>query len=130
MVVSTATPDGRLSVRTVLLRAVDGDGFVFFTNRASRKGRSLAANPRAAPLFPWHPLGRQVVVEGPAAPVPDEASDAYWASRPRGSQLAARASLQSEPVPDWAALDRRWAEEEAAHAGRDVPGPSTGAACG
>jgi pyridoxamine 5'-phosphate oxidase len=124
MVVSTAMPDGRPSVRTVLLRAVDGDGFVFFTNRASRKGRELAANPRAALLFPWHPLGRQVVVEGPAAPVPDEASDAYWASRPRGSQLAARASPQSEPVPDRAALDRLWAEEEATHAGRDVPRPA------
>ena len=124
MVVSTATPDGRPSVRTVLLRSLDADGFVFFTNRDSRKGRELAANPRAALLFPWHPLGRQVTVEGAAAPVPDEASDAYWATRPRGSQIAALASPQSDTVPDRADLDRRWAEAEAAHAGGDVPRPA------
>ena len=124
MVVSTATPDGRPSVRTVLLRALDADGFVFFTNRDSRKGRELAANPWAALLFPWHPLGRQVIVEGPAAPVTDEASDAYWVTRPRGSQIAALASPQSDTVPDRADLDRRWAEAEAAHAGADVPRPA------
>src|SRR5919106_3559979 len=124
MVVASATSDGRPSVRTVLLRALDGDGFVFFTNQDSRKGRELAANPRAALLFPWHPLGRQVIVEGPAAPVSAETSDAYWVTRPRGSQIAALASPQSQPVPDRADLDRRWAEQDAAHEGRPVPRPA------
>jgi pyridoxamine 5'-phosphate oxidase len=123
MVVSTASPDGRPSVRTVLLRALDDEGFVFFTNLDSRKGRELAANPHAALLFPWHPLGRQVIVEGEAAPIPADASDAYWASRPRASQIAALASPQSQVVPDRAALDDRWAALEADLAGREVPRP-------
>jgi pyridoxamine 5'-phosphate oxidase len=123
MVVATAGTDGRPSVRTVLLRALDESGFTFFTNLNSRKGRELAANPRASLLFPWHPLGRQVIVEGPAAPVDAAASDAYWATRPRGSQIAAAASPQSEAVADRADLERRWSDVEAAHAGRDVPRP-------
>ena len=123
MVVTTATPDGRPSVRIVLLRALDGRGFVFFSNRDSRKGRELAANPRAALLFPWHPLGRQVIVEGAVAPLDEAASDAYWRTRPRGSQIAALASPQSEPVADRSALERRWTEIEAELAGRDVPRP-------
>ena len=123
MVVTTASPDGRPSVRTVLLRALDDEGFVFFTNLDSRKGRELAANPHAALLFPWHPLGRQVIVEGEAAPIPADASDAYWASRPRASQIAALASPQSQVVPDRAALDDRWAALEADLAGREVPRP-------
>jgi len=124
MVVTTATPDGRPSVRTVLLRGLDDGGFVFFSNRASRKGRELAANPRAALLFPWHPLGRQVIVEGTAAPLDDDASDAYWRTRPRGSQIAAVASPQSEVVPDRATLEARWARIEAELAGPDVPRPA------
>lgn len=123
MVVTTATPDGRPSLRTVLMRALDARGFVFFSNRDSRKGRELAANPRAALLFPWHPLGRQVIVEGAAAPLDEAASDAYWRTRPRGSQIAALASPQSEPVADRATLERRWAEIEADLAGREVPRP-------
>ena len=123
MVVTTASPDGRPSVRTVLLRALDDEGFVFFTNLDSRKGRELAANPHAALLFPWHPLGRQVIVEGEAAPIPADASDAYWASRPRASQIAALASPQSQVVADRAALDDRWAALEADLAGRGVPRP-------
>jgi len=123
MVVTTASPDGRPSVRTVLLRALDDEGFVFFTNLDSRKGRELAANPHAALLFPWHPLGRQVIVEGEAAPIPADASDAYWASRPRASQIAALASPQSQVDPDRAALDDRWAALEADLAGRGVPRP-------
>jgi pyridoxamine 5'-phosphate oxidase len=110
-------------VRTVLLRALDGRGFVFFSNRDSRKGLELAANPRAALLFPWHPLGRQVIVEGAAAPLDEAASDAYWRTRPRGSQIAALASPQSEPVADRSALERRWTEIEAELTGRDVPRP-------
>lgn len=124
MVVATATPDGRPSMRTVLLRGLDADGFVFFTNRHSRKGADLAANPRAALLFPWHALGRQVIVEGTARPVDPGESDAYWATRPRGSQLAAVASPQSQVVPDRATLERRWAELDATLAGRDVPRPA------
>ncbi len=124
MVVSTATPDGRPSVRTVLLRALDGEGFVFFTNHDSRKGRELAANPHAALLFPWHPLGRQVIVEGAAAPLDAAASDAYWATRPRGSQIAAMASPQSQVIADRSVVDRRWAQLEAELAGHEVPRPT------
>ena len=124
MVVATAGADGRPSARTVLLRALDEGGFTFFTNLDSRKGRELATNPRATLLFPWHPLGRQVIAEGPAAAVDAAASDAYWATRPRGSQIAALASPQSEVVADRADLERRWSEVEAAHAGGDVPRPA------
>jgi pyridoxamine 5'-phosphate oxidase len=123
MVVTTATPEGRPSVRTVLLRALDADGFVFFSNYDSRKGRELAANPHAALLFPWHPLGRQVIVEGSASPVTDDASDAYWATRPRGSQIAAMASPQSQVIPDRAGFERRWADLERDLEGVDVPRP-------
>jgi pyridoxamine 5'-phosphate oxidase len=124
MVVATATPDGRPSVRNVLMRAFDDDGFVFFTNYESRKGAELAANPRAALLFSWHPAGRQVVVEGEASRVDDAASDAYWATRPRGSQIASLASPQSQVVADRAALERLWADAEAELAGGDVRRPA------
>jgi pyridoxamine 5'-phosphate oxidase len=123
MVVATAGAGGRPSARTVLLRALDDLGFTFFTNLTSRKGRELAANPWASLLFPWHPLGRQVIVEGPAAAVDAAASDTYWATRPRGSQIAAVASPQSEVVAGRADLERRWSDVEAAHAGHDVPRP-------
>jgi pyridoxamine 5'-phosphate oxidase len=124
MVVTTATPEGRPSVRTVLLRALDAGGFVFFTNHDSRKGRELTANPHAALLFPWHPLGRQVIVEGRAAPLDVEASDAYWDTRPRGSQIAAHASPQSDVIVDRSSLDERWARVEAELAGAPVPRPA------
>ena len=124
MVETTATPEGRPSVRTVLLRALDADGFVFFTNHDSRKGRELTANPHAALLFPWHPLGRQVIVEGRAAPLDVDASDAYWATRPRGSQIAALASPQSDVIVDRSSLDERWARLEAELAGAPVPRPA------
>ncbi len=123
VVVATATPAGRPSVRTVLLRRVDDGSFVFFTNYASRKGRELAANPHATLLFSWHPVGRQVVVEGVASRLDAAASDAYWATRPRESQIAALASPQSEVVADRAELERRWSAVEAAHAGREVARP-------
>jgi pyridoxamine 5'-phosphate oxidase len=123
MVITSATPDGRPSVRMVLLRRFDADGFVFFSNRHSRKGREMAANPRVALLFPWHPLGRQVIVEGVAAPVAAATSDAYWATRPRGSQLAAVASPQSQPMPDRAALERRVEELDRKYEGEAVPRP-------
>jgi pyridoxamine 5'-phosphate oxidase len=124
MVVATATPDGRPSSRTVLLRRFGPDGFVFFTNRESRKGRELAANDRAALLFPWHPVGRQVIVEGTAAASEDEASDAYWETRPRGSQIAAAASPQSRVIPDRATLERRVAELARRYEGEPVPRPA------
>jgi pyridoxamine 5'-phosphate oxidase len=123
MVVTTATPDGRPSVRTVLLRALDDDGFVFFSNHDSRKGRELAANPHAALLFPWHPLGRQVIVEGEVAPLPAAGSDAYWATRPRGSQIAALASPQSQVIAGRAVIEQRWAQLEAELDGAEVPRP-------
>ena len=106
MVVATATPDVRPSARTVLLKGVD-EGLVFFTNYASGKAAELAANPVAAAVLVWPALGRQVCVAGPVAKVTAEESEAYFRTRPRGSQLAAWASPQSRVVPDRAALDRR-----------------------
>jgi pyridoxamine 5'-phosphate oxidase len=123
MVVATATPDGRPSVRTVLLRRFGPEGFVFFTNRDSRKGRELAANDRAALLFPWHPVGRQVIVDGTAAASDDESSDAYWETRPRGSQIAATASPQSQAVADRAALEGLFDGVARRHEGHPVPRP-------
>ena len=123
MVLATATPDGRPSARTVLLKGVVDGGFVFYTNYDSRKGRELAANPRATLLFPWHAIGRQLIVEGTVERLPAEASDAYWATRPPGSRLGAAASPQSTVVADRAALDERYAEVAAAHPSGDIPRP-------
>jgi len=98
MTLSTATPDGRPSARIVLLKGLDERGFAFYTNYRSQKGRELTSNPRAALTFLWKPLERQVRVEGAAERMPEEESDAYYKSRPRGSQLGAWASPQSEVV--------------------------------
>jgi pyridoxamine 5'-phosphate oxidase len=98
MTLSTATPDGRPSARIVLLKGLDERGFAFYTNYRSQKGRELTSNPRAALTFLWKPLERQVRVEGAAERMPEEESDAYYESRPRGSQLGAWASPQSEVV--------------------------------
>lgn len=98
MTLSTATPDGRPSARIVLLKGLDERGFAFYTNYRSQKGRELTSNPRAALTFLWKPLERQVRVEGGAERMPEEESDAYYESRPRGSQLGAWASPQSEVV--------------------------------
>jgi len=108
MVVATVGADGAPSARTVLLKAVDDRGFVFFTNYESRKGGDLAADPRVALLFPWHDLQRQVRVEGTASRVGEEESVAYFASRPRESQLGAWASPQSQVVRSRSALDERY----------------------
>ena len=110
----------RPTVRTVLLKGIDA-GFVFYTNLESRKSRSLAGNPQAGLLLRWDTLARQVSIEGKARPVPDAEADAYWATRPRGSQLGAWASAQSQPVADRAALDR--ALEEATRRFGDEPIP-------
>lgn len=120
---ATADADGVPSVRHVLLRGVEDDGFVFFTNRESRKGRELAANPRAAFAVLWRELDRQVCVRGTAAPLADANSDEYFASRPREAQIGAWASRQSEPIPDRAQLEQRLAAETERFEGRDVPRP-------
>lgn len=124
MVVSTATPDGRPSSRTVLMKQFDGRGFVFFTNYASRKGREVAENPHVALLFPWHPIARQVIVTGTAARIGRDETAAYFRSRPHGSQLGAWASEQSSVIGSRAELDRRYTELEARYPeGEQVPVP-------
>ncbi|MFC4910782.1 pyridoxamine 5'-phosphate oxidase [Actinomadura gamaensis] len=109
MIVATAAPDGAPSARTVLLKGFGPDGFRFFTNLGSRKGRELAANPRAALVFPWHPMYRQVRVEGTVEELPREDVRAYFDSRPHGSRIGAWASRQSEVVGGRAEIDERYA---------------------
>ena len=111
------------SVRIVLLRHFDADGFVFFTNYASRKAGELEANPRAALCFYWYWLEEQVRIEGVVARVTGEESDAYFATRPRGSQVGAWASRQSQALSSRAALEAGYREREAEFAGREVPRP-------
>ena len=108
MIVGTADAAGRPSGRTVLLKGYDRDGFVFFTNYGSRKGAEAAANPWASLVFPWFAMQRQVVVAGRVERVDRAETDAYFASRPRGSQLGAWASTQSRVIPDRAALDEAY----------------------
>ena len=120
VVLATATADGAPSARMVLLKAADERGFTFFTNYESRKGKELAENPRAALLFHW--TGRQVRVQGLVDRVDEDESDAYWATRPRGAQLAATISAQSQPIESREALEARFAQLDAA-AGPDVPRP-------
>ena len=122
-ILTTATREGRPSARTVLLKGLDGRGFVFFTNYDSRKGRELEANPRAAYLFPWFPLERQVIIEGPVSKVAREESEAYFHGRPRASQLAAWASPQSSILPGRAALDEAMKATEKKYAGVEAPLP-------
>jgi pyridoxamine 5'-phosphate oxidase len=123
MTLATVGSDGQPSVRLVLLKAVDERGFVFYTNLRSRKGRDLAANPRAALTFHWQPLEVQVRIEGIAKQVDDDEADAYFATRARSSQIGAWASDQSEPIARAGDLDARFAEAERRFAGRDVPRP-------
>jgi pyridoxamine 5'-phosphate oxidase len=123
MTLATAGLDGRPAARVVLLSSVDERGLVFHTNSLSRKGEELARDPRAALLFWWEPLGRQVRVEGRAVRTSDAEADAYFAGRPRGSQLGAWASEQSRVIPDRATLEARLAERERAFEGRPVPRP-------
>jgi pyridoxamine 5'-phosphate oxidase len=119
----TATEDGRPSVRMVLAKGFDERGFKFHTGRGSRKARELAATGRGALLFYWHPLGRQVRIEGPVERVSDEESDEYFRTRPRGGQIAAWASAQSEVIGSREELEARVAELEHEFEGRDVPLP-------
>lgn len=123
MVLATATREGRPSSRVVLLKGLDGRGFVFYTNYESRKGRELEANPRAALIFPWSGIERQVIAEGTVARVSREESEAYFHSRPRLSQLAAWASPQSTVVPSRSTLEQALAALEKKYAGQEVPLP-------
>jgi pyridoxamine 5'-phosphate oxidase len=123
VVLATADERGRPSARHVLFRGAADRDFRFFTNYRSRKADQLEANPRAALVFPWSTIGRQVTVEGDVERLRAEESDAYWVTRPRGSQLAARASDQSQVLPDRADLERRFTEEEARWEGQDVERP-------
>lgn len=120
---ATSDSQGHPSVRFVLVKGCDERGFVFYTNRESRKARELVATPHAAIAFHWHSTGDQVRVEGPVQQVSDAESDAYFASRPRGSQLGAWASHQSEPITGRAQLEAQLAEVEARFAGRPVERP-------
>ena len=123
MVLATAARDGRPSARTVLLRGLDGRGFVFYTNYESRKGRELEANPHATLLFFWNALERQVTVEGSIARIPPEESETYFHSRPRLSQLAAWASPQSGIIANRSVLEDSLKALETKYVGREVPLP-------
>jgi pyridoxamine 5'-phosphate oxidase len=123
MTVATATRDGTPSARILLLKQVDTEGFVFFTNYEGRKSVELAANPKAALCFYWMPLEKQVRVEGAVVKTSAAESDAYFASRERGRQIGAWASLQSQPLPTRDTLDERVAALEAEYAGKPIPRP-------
>lgn len=123
MTLATATPEGRPSARMVLLKGVDERGFAFFTNYESRKGRELTANPRAALVFFWNTLRRQVRIEGRVERVAPVESDAYFATRARGSQIAATASRQSAVLGNRNDLDERVAALEQEWEGQEVPRP-------
>jgi pyridoxamine 5'-phosphate oxidase len=122
MALATATADGHPSVRMVLLKRADESGFGFHTSFESRKGEELAANPHAALLFHWQPLGRQIRVEGAVERAPAEESEEYFRTRPVGSRLAAWASPQSRPLVDRAELERLYDEARARY-GEEVPRP-------
>lgn len=124
MVVATADATGRPSARTVLLKGVDPRGFAFYTNLESRKGRELAHNPRAALVFRWDALERQVLVGGGVTRVTDAEADAYFASRPRGSRIGAWVSAQSTVLAGREQLDARRDELEARFGDGDVPRPA------
>jgi pyridoxamine 5'-phosphate oxidase len=122
MVLATATADGHPSARVVLCRGISATGLRFFTNRDSRKGHELSANPNAAAVFFWQPLGRQVRFEGRIEVLSPAEDDAYFAARPRGHQLAALASPQSQPIAT-AALLARYEELQHRHESGPVPRP-------
>lgn len=123
LALATATPDGRPSVRMVLLKDYDERGLTFYTNYESRKGGELADNPRAALLFYWHPLGRQVRIEGEAVRVEAAESDEYFRTRPLGGRLAAITSRQSQPIDSREALEERFGELEKRYADEEPRRP-------
>jgi pyridoxamine 5'-phosphate oxidase len=123
MALASVGADGQPSVRMVLLKGHGPAGFVFYTNQQSRKGADLAAHPRAALLFHWKSLRRQVRIEGEVEPVQVAEADAYFATRSRDSQLGAWASDQSRPLESRGLFEERFRQAEARFAGRDVPRP-------
>lgn len=124
MSLATVNAEGRPEVRTVLLKAADERGFVFYTNTLSRKGRALVARPYASLCFFWQPLLAQVLVEGAVEQVSDAEADAYWATRPRASQIGAWASRQSEPLVRREELEQQVALYQRRFEGQPVPRPS------
>lgn len=123
MTLATSTAAGAPAARMVLLKGFDHDGFVFYSNYQSRKARELERNPRAALLFYWPALHRQIRIEGRVSRVRPEESDAYFATRPRGAQLGAWASPQSAPIADRETLERLLADAEKRFQGREIPRP-------
>jgi pyridoxamine 5'-phosphate oxidase len=123
MTLATVDKQGRPSARIVLLKGVDERGFVFYTHYESRKGQELAASPQAALVFYWSDQERQVCIAGEVSKLAPGESDAYFKTRPRGSQLEAWASQQSGVLRDRAELEAKWKEMEARHAGQEVPRP-------
>ena len=123
MTIATADASGQPSARMVLLKGHGPDGFVFYTNQQSRKAGDIGENPKAAILFHWKSLRRQIRIEGSLSSVPDEAADAYFATRGRDSQLGAWASDQSRPLDSRATYEARFAEMTQRFAGQDVPRP-------
>jgi len=123
MTLATVDATGRPDARTVLLKGHDADGFVFYTNLESRKGRTLAANPQACLMFWWRETEQQVIINGTAEQVSDHEADEYFASRPRGSQVGAWASRQSRELDERATLIRRIEELEKEYRGREIPRP-------
>ncbi len=124
MTLATATPDGKPSARVVLLKGVDENGFVFYSNYSSRKGNELAGNPRAALVFFWPELERQVRVEGYVEQISTEESDRYFHSRPAGSQLGALASPQSQVIASRNVLEQRLRELDAQYLNKSIPRPT------
>ena len=124
-VLATVDGQGQPSTRVVLVKGVDERGFSFFTNYESRKGRELAANPRASLTFPWVEMERQVCITGRVTQLPREESDAYFKTRPRGSRLGAWASKQSEVIADRTILEHRLADLDREYPGNDIPMPPT-----
>jgi pyridoxamine 5'-phosphate oxidase len=123
MALATATPDGKPSVRMVLLKAHGREGFTFYTHYGSRKGEEIAANPNVALLFHWKSLCRQVRIEGSVERVSPQEADAYFATRKRDSQIGAWASEQSQPLPDRATFEARFEEMKQKFEGMEVPRP-------
>jgi len=123
MVLATSNASGLVTSRTVLLKALDPEGFTFFTNLGSRKGRQMEANPRAAATFLWKFIETQVHLVGGVSPVTDEEADAYFATRDRGSQVGAWASMQSQPLDSRETLERRAREFGEKYHGREIPRP-------
>ncbi len=124
MALATADTKGRPTVRFMLLKSAGEDGFVFYTNIESRKSRQIDANPKAAIAFYWDPIGKQVRAEGRLTLVANAEADAYWKTRPRGSQIAALASTQSKPAKSHAALLRHYRKIETRYEGKEIPRPA------